>query len=53
LLRAIWGPTYINQSQITGVYCTYKKKIEENPNRPEYLLTEAGVGYRFISNQSE
>ncbi|MEO6583086.1 MAG: response regulator [Ferruginibacter sp.] len=51
LLRAIWGPGYINQSQYLRVFIAQiRKKIEEDPNRPEYLLTEAGVGYRFINN---
>lgn len=49
LLRAIWGPGYINQSQYLRVFIAQiRKKIEEDPNRPEYLLTESGVGYRFI-----
>jgi two-component system KDP operon response regulator KdpE len=51
LLRAIWGPGYINQSQYLRVFIAQiRKKIEDDPNRPEYLLTEAGVGYRFVSN---
>jgi len=51
LLRAIWGPGYINQSQYLRVFIAQiRKKIEDDPNRPEYLLTESGVGYRFISN---
>ncbi|HTN07937.1 response regulator [Agriterribacter sp.] len=51
LLRAIWGPGFINQSQYLRVYVAQiRKKIENDPNRPEYLLTESGVGYRFISN---
>lgn len=51
LLRAIWGPGYINQSQYLRVFIAQiRKKIENDPNRPVYLLTEAGVGYRFISN---
>ncbi|MEO5947287.1 MAG: winged helix-turn-helix domain-containing protein, partial [Chitinophagaceae bacterium] len=51
LLRAIWGPGYINQSQYLRVFIAQiRKKIEEDPNRPEYLLTESGVGYRFINN---
>jgi two-component system KDP operon response regulator KdpE len=52
LLRAIWGPGFINQSQYLRVFIAQiRKKIENDPNRPEYLLTESGVGYRFISKQ--
>jgi two-component system KDP operon response regulator KdpE len=52
LLRAIWGPGYINQSQYLRVFIAQiRKKIEDDPNRPEYLLTESGVGYRFIGKQ--
>jgi two-component system KDP operon response regulator KdpE len=54
LLRAVWGPGFINQSQYLRVFIAQiRKKIEEDPNRPQYLLTESGVGYRFISNQSQ
>lgn len=50
LLRAIWGPGFINQSQYLRVFIAQvRKKIEDDPNRPEYLITESGVGYRFIS----
>ena len=53
LLRAIWGPGFINQSQYLRVFIAQiRKKIETDPNRPEYLLTESGVGYRFISKQN-
>ena len=49
LLRAIWGPGYINQSQYLRVFIAQiRKKIEEDPNRPKHLLTESGVGYRFM-----
>lgn len=49
LLRAIWGPGFINQSQYLRVFIAQiRKKIETDPNRPEYLLTESGVGYRFV-----
>lgn len=49
LLRAVWGPGYINQSQYLRVFIAQiRKKIETDPNRPDYLLTESGVGYRFI-----
>ncbi len=50
LLRTIWGPGYIDQSQYLRVYIAQiRKKIEDDPNRPEILLTESGVGYRFVS----
>ena len=49
LLRAIWGPGFINQSQYLRVFIAQiRKKIEADANRPEYLLTESGVGYRFM-----
>jgi len=52
LLRAIWGPGFINQSQYLRVFIAQiRKKIEDDPNLPQYLLTESGVGYRFISKQ--
>jgi len=50
LLRAIWGPGFINQSQYLRVFIAQiRKKIEEDPNHPRYLLTESGVGYRFTA----
>jgi len=50
LLRAIWGPGYINQSQYLRVFIAQiRKKIEDDPNHPKFLLTESGVGYRFVS----
>jgi two-component system KDP operon response regulator KdpE len=49
LLRAVWGPGYIDQSQYLRVFIAQiRKKIEDDPNRPKLLLTESGVGYRFL-----
>ena len=49
LLRAIWGPGFINQSQYLRVFMAQiRKKIEADPNRPVFLQTDSGVGYRFI-----
>jgi two-component system KDP operon response regulator KdpE len=49
LLRSVWGPGYINQSQYLRVYVAQlRKKIETDPNRPALLLTESGIGYRFV-----
>ena len=52
LLKQVWGPGYINQSQYLRVFIAQlRKKIENDPNRPEYILTESGVGYRFIAKE--
>lgn len=52
LLRAVWGPGFINQSQYLRVFIAQiRKKIEDDPNRPQHLLTESGVGYRFIAKK--
>ena len=49
LLREVWGPGYINQSQYLRVFVAQlRKKIENDPNRPEIIVTESGVGYRLI-----
>lgn len=50
LLRTIWGPGFISQPQYLRVFIAQiRKKIEDDPNRPVYLLTESGVGYRFVT----
>ena len=52
LLREIWGPGFINQSQYLRVFIAQlRKKIENDPNRPEYIQTQAGVGYRFVARE--
>jgi two-component system KDP operon response regulator KdpE len=51
LLREVWGPGYINQSQYLRVFIAQlRKKIETDANRPKYIITESGIGYRFISD---
>ncbi|MBC8052810.1 MAG: response regulator [Sphingobacteriaceae bacterium] len=51
LLREVWGPGYINQSQYLRVFIAQlRKKLEKDPNRPEIIITESGVGYRFVIN---
>lgn len=51
LLKAIWGPGFVDQSQYLRVYIAQiRKKIENDPNHPEILLTESGVGYRLASD---
>ena len=52
LLREVWGPGYINQSQYLRVFLAQiRKKIENDPYHPVYLLTESGVGYRFVAKE--
>lgn len=52
LLREVWGPGYINQSQYLRVFIAQlRKKIENDPNRPEYIVTESGVGYRLTRKE--
>ncbi len=48
LLKEIWGYSYQTETQYLRVFVgTLRKKIEENPNHPQHIITESGVGYRF------
>jgi two-component system KDP operon response regulator KdpE len=48
LLRAIWGPEYGTElDYLRSFVRTLRKKIEDDPARPKYVLTEPWVGYRF------
>ena len=50
LLKAVWGPSHIEDSHYVRVYMGHlRKKVEDDPTRPKYILTESGVGYRFVS----
>jgi two-component system KDP operon response regulator KdpE len=52
VLKQVWGPSYINESQYLRVYIAQlRKKIEDNPNKPVHLITESGVGYRFVGKE--
>jgi two-component system KDP operon response regulator KdpE len=52
LLRAVWGPNYQGETHYLRVYIgQLRRKIEKNPTQPHYIMTEAGVGYRFISGE--
>jgi len=49
LLLAVWGANFSEESHYLRIYISHlRKKIETNPTRPMYLLTEVGVGYRFM-----
>jgi two-component system KDP operon response regulator KdpE len=48
LLREVWGPGSTDNTQYLRVYMgQLRQKLERNPSRPAYLLTEPGVGYRL------
>jgi two-component system KDP operon response regulator KdpE len=48
LLKEIWGYNYLEQTQYLRVFIAQlRKKIEDNPSKPELLITESGIGYRF------
>lgn len=51
LLEAIWGAAYRQQSYSLHVYVArLRRKIEADPQVPRLLLTEPGVGYRFVTD---
>jgi two-component system, OmpR family, KDP operon response regulator KdpE len=53
LLRAVWGPRYHDESHYLHVYVSQlRRKIEPDPARPRYLLTEPGAGYRLVAPDS-
>jgi two-component system KDP operon response regulator KdpE len=48
LLQEVWGPGYLTEASYLRVYvANLRRKLEPSPSRPKYLLTEAGMGYRF------
>ena len=50
LLREVWGPNAEGQSHYLRVYMAHlRRKLERDPTRPKYLLTEPGVGYRLLT----
>jgi two-component system KDP operon response regulator KdpE len=49
LLREVWGPAYEVEAHYLHVYVSHlRRKIEPDPTRPRYLLTEPGAGYRIV-----
>jgi two-component system KDP operon response regulator KdpE len=49
ILKEVWGPNYGEQTHYLRVYIgRLREKLEEDPTRPEVLVTEPGVGYRLL-----
>ncbi|MFL5924550.1 MAG: response regulator [Gaiellaceae bacterium] len=50
ILREVWGPAYGTESHYLHVYVSQlRRKLEADPSRPRYLLTEPGAGYRLVN----
>ena len=49
ILSQVWGPTYSTENNYLRVYlASLRRKLEPDPTHPRHLLTEAGMGYRFV-----
>ncbi|MGU3294254.1 response regulator [Williamsia sp. M5A3_1d] len=49
LLHEVWGPSYDSQTHYLRVYLAgLRRKLEPDPTHPRHLITEAGMGYRFV-----
>lgn len=49
LLKAVWGPGHAQDTHYVRVHiANLRKKVERNPSMPRHLITESGVGYRFV-----
>jgi len=54
ILTKVWGYEYRDEPHYVRLYINYlRKKIEEDPSNPVYILTERGVGYRFVDYHRE
>jgi two-component system, OmpR family, KDP operon response regulator KdpE len=50
LLRKVWGPAYGTESHYVRVYVQQlRRKLEDDPSRPRFILTEPGLGYRWLA----
>jgi len=50
ILREVWGAAYDDESHYLHVYVSQlRRKLEPDPARPRYLLTEPGAGYRLVN----
>lgn len=51
LLKEVWGPQSVQESHYLRVFvASLRRKLEDDPARPRYILTEQGVGYRFAES---
>ena len=54
LLQKVWGYEYRDEPHYVRLYINYlRQKLEKDPSNPQYILTERGVGYRFVDFRRE
>ncbi|MDO9299772.1 MAG: response regulator [Anaerolineales bacterium] len=52
ILTSVWGPADADHTEYLRVYMRQlRKKLEDDPERPKYILTEPGIGYRFLADE--
>jgi two-component system KDP operon response regulator KdpE len=51
LLREVWGPVQIDSRSLRVCVRNLRQKLEPDPRRPRFLLTESGIGYRFLPDE--
>ncbi len=53
ILREVWGPAYVEETHYLRVYLAHlRRKLEADPANPRLLVTEPGVGYRLVVEES-
>ncbi len=53
LLQQVWGPQYERETHYLRIYMSQiRRKLEPDPSRPRYFITEPGMGYRFVMEES-
>lgn len=54
ILAKVWGYEYRDEPHYVRLYVNYlRQKLEEDPSNPQYILTERGVGYRFVDYERD
>ena len=53
LLQQVWGPQYERETHYLRIYMSQiRRKLEPDPSRPRYFITEPGIGYRFVDEEA-
>ena len=53
LMREVWGPAHVEHTHYLRIYMKQlREKLEDDPVRPHFLITESGVGYRLLADEA-